>query len=196
MNTLLILIEAIILISSTLLFSCYFSLSNFFSFLFSPCSLVFCFALFSQISRLLILIIHTLLLLFLFISQIMISLSFSHTERRKSIKRSEVRQMPALPRGGRDELAREEQVSSRRVSRSWLPTLDHMTGNDHRQCWAWRNLGHHKAWVCGQVSPTQRHWHDLVVSEHIQQYSVCHIMWVTWEYSHDTDEFLKCLAVE
>lgn len=39
----------------------------------------------------------------------------SHTERRKSIKRSEVRQMPALPRGGGDgELAREEQVSSRR----------------------------------------------------------------------------------
>lgn len=38
----------------------------------------------------------------------------SHTERRKSIKRSEVRQMPMLPRGGRDELVREEQVSSRR----------------------------------------------------------------------------------
>ncbi|XP_026062471.1 phospholipase D1a [Carassius auratus] len=38
----------------------------------------------------------------------------SHTERRKSINRSEVRQMPALPRGGGDELAREEQVSSRR----------------------------------------------------------------------------------
>uniref|UniRef100_A0A8C1G3N4 phospholipase D n=1 Tax=Cyprinus carpio TaxID=7962 RepID=A0A8C1G3N4_CYPCA len=40
----------------------------------------------------------------------------SHTERRKSIKKSEVRQMPPLPRGGGDELAREEQVSSRRVS--------------------------------------------------------------------------------
>uniref|UniRef100_A0A9J7XGC2 Phospholipase n=2 Tax=Cyprinus carpio TaxID=7962 RepID=A0A9J7XGC2_CYPCA len=38
----------------------------------------------------------------------------SHTERRKSIKRSEVRQMPSLPRGGGDEMAREEQVSSRR----------------------------------------------------------------------------------
>uniref|UniRef100_A0A672PTR3 Phospholipase n=1 Tax=Sinocyclocheilus grahami TaxID=75366 RepID=A0A672PTR3_SINGR len=38
----------------------------------------------------------------------------SHTERRKSIKRSEVRQMPVLPRGAGDELAREEQVSSRR----------------------------------------------------------------------------------
>ncbi|KAI7809286.1 phospholipase D1a [Triplophysa rosa] len=38
----------------------------------------------------------------------------SHTERRKSVKRSEVRQMPILPRGGRDELVREEQVSSRR----------------------------------------------------------------------------------
>uniref|UniRef100_A0A8C1I673 Phospholipase n=1 Tax=Cyprinus carpio TaxID=7962 RepID=A0A8C1I673_CYPCA len=38
----------------------------------------------------------------------------SHTERRKSIKKSEVRQMPPLPRGGGDELAREEQVSSRR----------------------------------------------------------------------------------
>uniref|UniRef100_A0A671T534 Phospholipase n=1 Tax=Sinocyclocheilus anshuiensis TaxID=1608454 RepID=A0A671T534_9TELE len=42
----------------------------------------------------------------------------SHTERRKSIKRSEVRQMPALPQGAGDELAREEQVSSRRVSHS------------------------------------------------------------------------------
>uniref|UniRef100_A0A8C1B3G3 Phospholipase n=2 Tax=Cyprinus carpio TaxID=7962 RepID=A0A8C1B3G3_CYPCA len=42
----------------------------------------------------------------------------SHTERRKSIKRSEVRQMPSLPRGGGDEMAREEQVSSRRVSHS------------------------------------------------------------------------------
>ncbi|XP_051556150.1 phospholipase D1-like [Myxocyprinus asiaticus] len=38
----------------------------------------------------------------------------SHTVRRKSIKRSEVRQMPVLPRGGGEELAREEQVSSRR----------------------------------------------------------------------------------
>uniref|UniRef100_A0A673JCZ5 Phospholipase n=1 Tax=Sinocyclocheilus rhinocerous TaxID=307959 RepID=A0A673JCZ5_9TELE len=46
----------------------------------------------------------------------------SHTERRKSIKRSEVRQMPALPRGGGDELAREEQVSSRRVSHSNMLT--------------------------------------------------------------------------
>jgi len=39
--------------------------------------------------------------------------------------------MPALPRGGRDELAREEQVSSRRVSHYNMhpasPTLDHMT---------------------------------------------------------------------
>ncbi|XP_030629156.1 phospholipase D1a [Chanos chanos] len=40
--------------------------------------------------------------------------SRSHTVRRKSMKRSEVRQMPRLPRGGGDELAREEQVSSRR----------------------------------------------------------------------------------
>ncbi|KAG9334153.1 hypothetical protein JZ751_009065 [Albula glossodonta] len=38
----------------------------------------------------------------------------SHTVRRKSIKRSEVREMPNLPRGGGDELGREEQVSSRR----------------------------------------------------------------------------------
>uniref|UniRef100_A0A671T514 Phospholipase n=1 Tax=Sinocyclocheilus anshuiensis TaxID=1608454 RepID=A0A671T514_9TELE len=53
----------------------------------------------------------------------------SHTERRKSIKRSEVRQMPALPQGAGDELAREEQVSSRRVSHSNMLTavlaLDH-----------------------------------------------------------------------
>ncbi|KAJ8357090.1 hypothetical protein SKAU_G00198840 [Synaphobranchus kaupii] len=40
--------------------------------------------------------------------------SRSHTVRRKSIKRSEVRAMPSLPRGGVDELVREEQVSSRR----------------------------------------------------------------------------------
>uniref|UniRef100_A0A672PMZ6 Phospholipase n=1 Tax=Sinocyclocheilus grahami TaxID=75366 RepID=A0A672PMZ6_SINGR len=46
----------------------------------------------------------------------------SHTERRKSIKRSEVRQMPVLPRGAGDELAREEQVSSRRVSHSNMLT--------------------------------------------------------------------------
>lgn len=59
---------------------------------------------------------------------------FSHTERRKSIKRSEVRQMPSLPRGGRDELAREEQVSSRRVSHTPLITWPE---NDHTQCWEW-----------------------------------------------------------
>ncbi|XP_063075082.1 phospholipase D1a [Engraulis encrasicolus] len=40
--------------------------------------------------------------------------SRSHTVRRKSIRRSEARQMPNLPRGGGDELGREEQVSSRR----------------------------------------------------------------------------------
>ncbi|XP_048102408.1 phospholipase D1a isoform X1 [Alosa alosa] len=39
--------------------------------------------------------------------------SRSHTVRRKSIRKSEARQMPNLPRGG-DDLAREEQVSSRR----------------------------------------------------------------------------------
>lgn len=39
--------------------------------------------------------------------------SRSHTVRRKSVSRSEVRQMPDLPRGGRD-MARDEQVSSRR----------------------------------------------------------------------------------
>lgn len=76
-------------------------------------------------------------------------LSFSHTERRKSIKRSEVRQMPALPRGGGDELAREEQVSSRRVSHSNMLTavlaLDHMTGSDHIHCWAWCDLDCPKA---------------------------------------------------
>ncbi|XP_069368860.1 phospholipase D1 [Paralichthys olivaceus] len=40
--------------------------------------------------------------------------SRSHTIKRHPGERSEVRQMPNLPRGGRDELAREEQVSSRR----------------------------------------------------------------------------------
>lgn len=38
----------------------------------------------------------------------------SHTERRQTVRHT--RQMPTLPRGGGDELAREEQVSSRRVS--------------------------------------------------------------------------------
>lgn len=40
---------------------------------------------------------------------------FSHTVKRQTATRSEVREMPNLPRGGRDELGREEQVSSRRV---------------------------------------------------------------------------------
>ncbi|KAF6714433.1 Phospholipase D1 [Oryzias melastigma] len=40
--------------------------------------------------------------------------SRSHTVRRKTVKKSEVREMPTLPRGGGDELARDEQVSSRR----------------------------------------------------------------------------------
>lgn len=39
----------------------------------------------------------------------------SHTVKRQTVTRSEVRQMPNLPRGGGDELGREEQVSSRRV---------------------------------------------------------------------------------
>ncbi|XP_069562982.1 phospholipase D1 isoform X2 [Brachyistius frenatus] len=40
--------------------------------------------------------------------------SRSHTVRRQTVARSEVRQMPNLPRGGGDELARDEQVSSRK----------------------------------------------------------------------------------
>ncbi|XP_071760505.1 phospholipase D1 isoform X1 [Centroberyx gerrardi] len=40
--------------------------------------------------------------------------SRSHTVKRQTVRRSEARQMPNLPRGGGDELAREEQVSSRR----------------------------------------------------------------------------------
>uniref|UniRef100_A0A671XBD9 phospholipase D n=1 Tax=Sparus aurata TaxID=8175 RepID=A0A671XBD9_SPAAU len=40
--------------------------------------------------------------------------SRSHTVKRQTATRSEVREMPNLPRGGRDELGREEQVSSRR----------------------------------------------------------------------------------
>lgn len=39
----------------------------------------------------------------------------SHTVRRQTVKRSEVRQMPTLPRGGGEDLVREEQVSSRKV---------------------------------------------------------------------------------
>ncbi|KAF7700455.1 hypothetical protein HF521_003413 [Silurus meridionalis] len=40
--------------------------------------------------------------------------SRSHTVRRKSVNKSEVRQMPVLPRGGREEITKDEQVSSRR----------------------------------------------------------------------------------
>uniref|UniRef100_A0A4W4EN08 Phospholipase n=1 Tax=Electrophorus electricus TaxID=8005 RepID=A0A4W4EN08_ELEEL len=40
--------------------------------------------------------------------------SRSHTIRRKSVKKSEARMMPTLPRGARDELTRDDQVSSRR----------------------------------------------------------------------------------
>uniref|UniRef100_A0A8C5CT88 Phospholipase n=1 Tax=Gadus morhua TaxID=8049 RepID=A0A8C5CT88_GADMO len=38
----------------------------------------------------------------------------SHTIKRQSVRRTEASQIPSLPRGGRDELGREEQVSSRR----------------------------------------------------------------------------------
>uniref|UniRef100_A0AAQ4PMH6 Phospholipase n=1 Tax=Gasterosteus aculeatus aculeatus TaxID=481459 RepID=A0AAQ4PMH6_GASAC len=40
--------------------------------------------------------------------------SRSHTVRRRTARKSEVREMPSLPRGGGDELVRDEQVSSRR----------------------------------------------------------------------------------
>uniref|UniRef100_A0A667ZRY5 Phospholipase n=1 Tax=Myripristis murdjan TaxID=586833 RepID=A0A667ZRY5_9TELE len=40
--------------------------------------------------------------------------SRSHTVKRQTVRRNEARQMPNLPRGGGDELGREEQVSSRR----------------------------------------------------------------------------------
>uniref|UniRef100_A0A3P8UTH7 Phospholipase n=1 Tax=Cynoglossus semilaevis TaxID=244447 RepID=A0A3P8UTH7_CYNSE len=40
--------------------------------------------------------------------------SRSHTVRRRTVRKSEVREMPSLPRGGSDELVRDEQVSSRR----------------------------------------------------------------------------------
>ncbi|KAK0153606.1 Phospholipase D1 [Merluccius polli] len=38
----------------------------------------------------------------------------SHTIKRQSVKRNQASQMPSLPRGGGDELGREDQVSSRR----------------------------------------------------------------------------------
>uniref|UniRef100_A0A7N8Y965 Phospholipase n=1 Tax=Mastacembelus armatus TaxID=205130 RepID=A0A7N8Y965_9TELE len=41
--------------------------------------------------------------------------SRSHTVRRRTVRKSEVRDMPSLPRGGGDELVRDEQVSSRRM---------------------------------------------------------------------------------
>ncbi|KAL6105361.1 phospholipase D1a [Pungitius pungitius] len=40
--------------------------------------------------------------------------SRSHTVRRRTVRKSEVREMPSLPRGVGDELVRDEQVSSRR----------------------------------------------------------------------------------
>ncbi|KAI4803915.1 hypothetical protein KUCAC02_025562 [Chaenocephalus aceratus] len=40
--------------------------------------------------------------------------SRSHTVRRRTVRKSEVREMPSLPRGGGDELVRDEQVSSRK----------------------------------------------------------------------------------
>ncbi|CAL9686891.1 unnamed protein product [Knipowitschia caucasica] len=40
--------------------------------------------------------------------------SRSHTVRRRTVRKSEVREMPVLPKGGGDELVRDEQVSSRR----------------------------------------------------------------------------------
>lgn len=48
-------------------------------------------------------------------------LSVSHTVRRRTVRKSEVREMPSLPRGGGDELVRDEQVSSRRVRLRSLP---------------------------------------------------------------------------
>uniref|UniRef100_A0A8C4I626 Phospholipase n=1 Tax=Dicentrarchus labrax TaxID=13489 RepID=A0A8C4I626_DICLA len=46
--------------------------------------------------------------------------SRSHTVRRRTVRKSEVREMPSLPRGGGDELVRDEQVSSRRVRLSFV----------------------------------------------------------------------------
>ncbi|KAM7403400.1 hypothetical protein PAMA_004043 [Pampus argenteus] len=40
--------------------------------------------------------------------------SRSHTVRRRTARKNEVREMPSLPRGGGDDLVRDEQVSSRR----------------------------------------------------------------------------------
>ncbi|XP_003962430.2 phospholipase D1a [Takifugu rubripes] len=40
--------------------------------------------------------------------------SRSHTVRRRTVRKSEVTEMPSLPRGGGDDLVRDEQVSSRR----------------------------------------------------------------------------------
>uniref|UniRef100_A0A674P205 Phospholipase n=1 Tax=Takifugu rubripes TaxID=31033 RepID=A0A674P205_TAKRU len=41
--------------------------------------------------------------------------SRSHTVRRRTVRKSEVTEMPSLPRGGGDDLVRDEQVSSRRM---------------------------------------------------------------------------------
>uniref|UniRef100_A0A7N6BCN0 Phospholipase n=1 Tax=Anabas testudineus TaxID=64144 RepID=A0A7N6BCN0_ANATE len=50
--------------------------------------------------------------------------SRSHTVKRRTVRKSGVRQMPSLPRGGGDELVRDEQVSSRRKQlEDYLNTL-------------------------------------------------------------------------
>uniref|UniRef100_A0A3Q3X0R9 Phospholipase n=1 Tax=Mola mola TaxID=94237 RepID=A0A3Q3X0R9_MOLML len=41
---------------------------------------------------------------------------FFHTVRRRTVRKSEVSEMPSLPRGGGEELVRDEQVSSRKVT--------------------------------------------------------------------------------
>uniref|UniRef100_A0A8D0ACF4 Phospholipase n=1 Tax=Sander lucioperca TaxID=283035 RepID=A0A8D0ACF4_SANLU len=47
-----------------------------------------------------------------------------HTVRRRTVRKSEVREMPSLPRGGGDELVRDEQVSSRRVRCNTMEFID------------------------------------------------------------------------
>lgn len=42
-------------------------------------------------------------------------LPLSHTVRRRTVRKSEVTEIPSLPRGGGDDLVQDEQVSSRRV---------------------------------------------------------------------------------
>lgn len=68
-----------------------------------------------------------------------LSFCVSHTVRRRTVRKSEVREMPSLPRGGGDELVRDEQVSSRRVRPYSLPVWG---WGGETSCYLFRRAAH------------------------------------------------------